>query len=135
MIKLNGVEIKLDKYPDGTFLFKDIPPIGGWCRDNIEWFFESMEELTAYGKHKGELMEEADMTPGRPQQLPYVSPPDKKMSQEKSGSNIVVEWMSAIKEIAENGYALSSANIHSKDEKFQRIIGMCNAVIMVLKEN
>lgn len=47
MIKLNGVEIKLDKYPDGTFLFKDIPPIGGWCRDNIEWFFESMEELTA----------------------------------------------------------------------------------------
>ena len=42
------------------------------------------------------------MTPGRPQQLPYVSPPDKKTSQEKSGSNIVVEWMSAIKEIAEN---------------------------------
>ena len=54
---------------------------------------------------------------------------------EKSGSNIVVEWMSAIKEIAENGYALSSANVHSKDEKFQKIIGMCNAVIMVLKEN
>lgn len=80
-------------------------------------------------------MEEADMTPGMPQQLPYVSPPDKKTSQEKSGSNIVVEWMSAIKEIAENGYALPSANIHSKDEKFQRIIGMCNAVIMVLKEN
>ena len=50
------------------------------------------------------------MTPGRPQQLPYVSPPDKKTSQEKSGSNIVVE-------------------------KFQRIIGMCNAVIMVLKED
>ena len=41
----------------------------------------------------------------------------------------------AIKEIAENGYALSSANVHSKDEKFQKIIGMCNAVIMVLKEN
>lgn len=80
-------------------------------------------------------MEEADMTPGRPQQLPYVSPPDKKTSQEKSGSNIVVEWMSAIKEIAENGYALPSANVRSKDEKFQRIIGMCNAVIMVLKEN
>lgn len=47
MIKLNDVEIKLNKYPDGTFLFKDIPPIGGWHRDNIEWFFESMEELTA----------------------------------------------------------------------------------------
>lgn len=75
------------------------------------------------------------MTPGRPQQLPYVSPPDKKMSQEKSGSTIVVEWMSAIKEIAENGYTLPSTNVHSKDEKFQRIIGMCNAVIMVLKEN
>lgn len=53
----------------------------------------------------------------------------------KTGSNIVVEWMSAIKEIAENGYTLSRANVHSKDEKFQRIIGMCNAVIMVLKEN
>lgn len=75
------------------------------------------------------------MTPGRPQQLPYVSPPDKKMSQEKSGSNIVVEWMSAIKEIAENGYVLPSTNVHSKDEEFQRIIGMCNAVIMVLKED
>lgn len=48
------------------------------------------------------------MTPGRPQQLPYVSPPDKKMSQEKSGSNIVVEWMSAIKEIAENGYDMNN---------------------------
>lgn len=48
MIKLNGVEIKLDKYPDGTFLFKNIPPIGrGWMRDTIEWFFESMEELAA----------------------------------------------------------------------------------------
>lgn len=75
------------------------------------------------------------MIPGRPQQLPYVSPPDKKKSQEKSGSNIVVEWMSAIKEIAENGYVLPSTNVHSKDEKFQRIIGMCNAVIMVLKED
>lgn len=52
------------------------------------------------------------MTPGRPQQLPYVSPPDKKTSQEKSGSNIVVEWMSAIKEIAENGYVLPSTNVH-----------------------
>lgn len=29
MIKLNDVEIKLDKYPDGTFLFKNLPPIGG----------------------------------------------------------------------------------------------------------
>lgn len=80
-------------------------------------------------------MEKADMTPVRPQQLPYALPPDKKTSQEKSGSNIVVEWMSAIKEIAENGYVLPSTNVHSKDEKFQRIIGMCNAVIMVLKED
>lgn len=48
MIKLNDVEIKLDKYPDGTFLFKDIPPIGGWHRDNIEWFFESMESCNAW---------------------------------------------------------------------------------------
>lgn len=54
---------------------------------------------------------------------------------EKSGSNIVIEWMSEIKKIAENGYALPSTNVHSKDEKFQRIIGICDAVIMVLKEN
>lgn len=74
------------------------------------------------------------MTPGRPQQLPYA-PPDKKTSQEKSGSNIVIEWMSEIKKIAENGYALPSTNVHSKDEKFQRIIGICDAVIMALKEN
>ena len=48
MIKLNGVEIKLDKYPDGTFLFKNIPSsIGGWHRSVIEWFFDSMEEFAA----------------------------------------------------------------------------------------
>lgn len=75
------------------------------------------------------------MKPGRPQQLPYASPPDKKTSQEKSGSNIVVEWMSEIKELAKNGYEISSANACMKDEKFQRIIGICDAVIMVLKEN
>lgn len=45
MIKLNDVEIKLNKYPDGTFLFKDIPPIGP--KNLIEWFFESMEEMSA----------------------------------------------------------------------------------------
>lgn len=45
MIKLNDVEIKLDKYPDGTFLFKDIPLIGP--KNLIEWFFESMEEMSA----------------------------------------------------------------------------------------
>lgn len=45
MIKLNDVEIKLDKYPDGTFLFKDISPIGP--KNLIEWFFESMEEMSA----------------------------------------------------------------------------------------
>ena len=75
------------------------------------------------------------MTPGRPQQLPYVSPPDKKTSQEKSGSNIVVEWMSEIKKLAKNGYEISSVNACMKNEKFQRIIGICDAVIMVLKEN
>lgn len=75
------------------------------------------------------------MKPGRPQQLPYVSPPDKKTSQEKSGSNIVVEWMSEIKELAKNGYEISSVNACMKDEKFQRIICICDAVIMVLKEN
>lgn len=62
------------------------------------------------------------MKPGRPQQLPYVSPPDKKTSQEKSGSNIVVEWMSEIKELAKNGYEISSVNACMKDEKFQKRI-------------
>ena len=48
MIKLNGVEIKLDKYPDGTFLFKNIPSsIGGWHSSIIEWFFDAMEEFAA----------------------------------------------------------------------------------------
>ena len=82
-------------------------------------------------------MEEADMTPGRPRQLPYASPPDKKTSQEKSGSNIVIEWMSEIKKLAKNGYdiPIPSGNVRMKDEKFQRIIGICDSVIMVLKEN
>lgn len=56
---------------------------------------------------------------------------------EKSGSNIVVEWMSEIKELAKNGYEIPipSGNVRMKDEKFQRIIGICDAVIMILKEN
>lgn len=54
---------------------------------------------------------------------------------EKSGSNIVVEWMSEIKKLAQNGYSISSANVRMKDEKFQRIIGICDAVIMVSGEN
>lgn len=56
---------------------------------------------------------------------------------EKSGSNIVVEWMSEIKKLAKNGYEISvpSGTVRMKDEKFQRIIGICDAVIMVLKEN
>lgn len=73
------------------------------------------------------------MKPGKPQPL---SPIDENTSSEsKSGSNIVVEWMSEIKELARNGYVIPSANAHQKDEKFQRIIGICDAVIMVLKEN
>ena len=43
--------------------------------------------------------------------------------------------ISEIKELAKNGYEISSANACMKDEKFQRIIGICDAVIMVLKEN
>lgn len=62
------------------------------------------------------------MTPGRPQQLPYVSPPDKKTSQEKSGSNIVVEWMSAIKEIAENGYVLLAQTFIRKMKNFKGLL-------------
>ena len=42
MIKLNDVEIKLDKYPDGTFLFKDIPPIGP--KNLIEWFLSQWKK-------------------------------------------------------------------------------------------
>lgn len=49
MIKLDGREIKLDKYPDGTFMFKDIPHVDTESvhKNVIEWYFESMEELPA----------------------------------------------------------------------------------------
>lgn len=50
----------------------------------------------------------------------HVSPPDKKTSHEKSGSNIVVEWMSEIKELAKNGYEISSVNACMKDEKISK---------------
>lgn len=45
--------------------------------------------------------------------------------------------MSEIKKLAKNGYdiPIPSGNVRMKDEKFQRIIGICDAVIMVLKEN
>lgn len=52
---------------------------------------------------------------------------------EKSGSNIVAEWMSEIKKHAKDGYTAPSGSM--KNEQFQRIIGICDAVIMVLKEN
>lgn len=73
------------------------------------------------------------MKPGKPQPLPPID--ENTSSESKSGSNIVAEWMSAIRGLARDGYITSSANIHEKDEKFQRIIGICDAVIMVLKEN
>lgn len=76
------------------------------------------------------------MKPGKPQPLPYVSLPDKRTPlEEKSGSNIVVEWMSEIRGLAREGYKIPNVNAIIKNEKFQRIIGICDAVIMVLKEN
>lgn len=54
---------------------------------------------------------------------------------ETSGSNIVVEWMSEIRGLARDGYTTPTGTPRMKDEKFQRIIGICDAVIMVLKEN
>lgn len=45
MIKVNGESIKLNKYPDGTFLLKDLPMDKHEAA--IEWYFESMEELSA----------------------------------------------------------------------------------------
>ena len=66
----------------------------------------------------------------------YVSPPDKRTPlEEKSGSNIVVEWMSEIRGLAREGYKIPNVNAIIKNEKFQRIMGICDAVIMVLKEN
>ena len=56
-------------------------------------------------------------------------------SKEKTGSNIVVEWMSEIRDLAREGYKIPNVNSIIKNEKFQRIIGICDAVIMVLKEN
>ena len=66
----------------------------------------------------------------------YVSPPDKRTPlEEKSGSNIVVEWMSEIRGLAREGYKIPNVNAIIKNEKFQRIMGICDAVIMVFKEN
>lgn len=59
----------------------------------------------------------------------------KEPSEQKSGSNIVVEWMTEIRDLARDGYTISSGYPRIKDERFQRIIGICDAVIMVLKEN
>lgn len=73
------------------------------------------------------------MQPGKLQPLPPID--ENTSSESKSGSNIVVEWISEIRGLARDGYITSSANIHAKDEKFQRIIGICDAIIMVLKEN
>ena len=59
----------------------------------------------------------------------------KEPSEQKSGSNIVVEWMTEIRDLAREGYKIPNVNSIIKNEKFQRIIGICDAVIMVLKEN
>lgn len=56
-------------------------------------------------------------------------------SKEKTGSNIVVEWMSEIRGLAREGYKIPNVNAMIKNEKFQRIMGICDAVIMVLKED
>lgn len=45
MIKLNGVEIKLDKYPDGTFYLRIFHHLLEGGIGIIEWFFDSMEEF------------------------------------------------------------------------------------------
>lgn len=46
MIKVNGQEIKLEKFPDGTPLFKDIPIIKNTDNSiNFLWLYENNEEL------------------------------------------------------------------------------------------
>ena len=46
MIKVNGQEIKMEKFPDGTPLFKDIPVFkSSETRINFLWLFENNEEL------------------------------------------------------------------------------------------
>lgn len=45
MIKLNEEIIELNKYPDGTFMFKNIPFVRYNHKNLIEWYFEHMEEL------------------------------------------------------------------------------------------
>ncbi len=83
MIKLNGVEIKLNKYPDGTFLFKNIPPIGGWYKSTIEWFFESMEELAAV-VYIARYCKDYGTNPNL--YMPYV--PDARMDRVKQNSEL-----------------------------------------------
>lgn len=61
------------------------------------------------------------MTPGRPQQLPYA-PPDKKTSQEKSGSNIVIEWMSEIKKLQKMDMSCLAQTFIRKMKNFKGLL-------------
>ena len=48
MIKLNGTEIVVDKFPDGTLHFSDscrMDKHSGWTCADIEWYFENNEEM------------------------------------------------------------------------------------------
>jgi len=50
MIKLNGTEIVIDKFPDGTLHFADscgMDKHSGWTCADIEWYFESNEEMVS----------------------------------------------------------------------------------------
>lgn len=53
----------------------------------------------------------------------------------KLGNNIVVDWMSEIRGLAQDGYRTSNADPNIKNARFQRIIGICDAVILGLKED
>lgn len=62
------------------------------------------------------------MTPGRPQQLPYVSPPDKKNVSGKSGSNIVIEWMSEIKKLQKMDMPCLAQTFIRKMKNFKELL-------------
>ena len=83
MIKLNGEVVKLNKYPDGTFMFKNIPAIRKFHKNTIDWYFESMEELSAViyiARYCWDHREMSDLF------MPYI--PDARMDRVKSETEV-----------------------------------------------
>lgn len=87
MIKVNGQEIKLEKFPDGTPLFKDIPIIKNTDASiKFLWLFENNEELVYLIMLVQHYREIAHSGLKFYLELPYV--PNSRMDRTKSTAEI-----------------------------------------------